>query len=129
VEDEEYEGKKRRRVRWINSNNSDGAGSLKGSDIKMLAAKYGSKFRALSGGVPVKPTTATTAKPKPQAGDVSSIEECWELLRKAHPGSKQAELENEWREILAAACPGKRDFKPADWQKVKVAIIADGKAF
>jgi hypothetical protein len=134
VEDEEYEGKKRRRVRWINPNNAEGGnGSLKGDDIKMLAAKYGAKFRALSGGVPAKPAAKPaakpTAKPTPKPAG-STMEECWELIQKAYPGAEQDALEKEWFDTLKKALPGKHQagFGPAEWQKVKEAIIADGQA-
>lgn len=141
VEDEIYQERERRRVKWVNPNNSEGAGPLKGDDIKALAAKYGAKFRALAGGVPAskappkpatkadpKPKAAPKPAPKPPAEDESTLDECWKMLTDAFPGAEQAALEKQWFDTLTAAVPGKHQagFDAADWGKVKAKIVADG---
>lgn len=90
-----------------------------------VLAKYGAKFRAVSGG-----TTAKPAAPKPPAqkapppppphpvaapsGKVSDQATCWNRFYEL--GGK----ENDWFEQLKKAMPGKNqgDFTPEDWGKV-----------
>jgi hypothetical protein len=91
VQDEEYNGKVSRKVKWINPIGGGGGGMKmpEPADRRSVLTKYGSKFRALAGGAPVKPATPAPATPKPpvtppkpkappvpQTGPTSTMEEC-----------------------------------------------------
>jgi hypothetical protein len=109
VQDEEYQGAVKRKVKWVNSLGGGGMKMPEPADRRSVLTKYGSKFRALAGGAPVKPATppatpkpVTPPKPKappvPQTGPVSTMEECWEEFNKLNPNSTQDDLTKIWFE-------------------------------
>lgn len=113
-------------------------------DRATLVARYGSRFRALSGGVPSAlrppktpvPGQPPTSAPQPAQppSPPSSLDECWELLCKECPKDPREVVEAHWFKILKDAVPGKDsgDFTPEDWGKVKAWIaekVADNLPF
>lgn len=130
VQDEEYNGKVSRKVKWINPLGGGGMKMPEPADRRSVLQKYGSKFRAIAGGTPVnkpaaRPAVATPPKPKtppvPQTGPTSTMEECWEIFCKEKPeGTAQEQLEKEWFALQKSEI-GKDDnnLTPHEWGKLK----------
>jgi hypothetical protein len=127
------------KVRYINP---PGGGNRlpEPADRKAVLAKYGAKFRAISGGTQVKkpattaPPKAMAPAPKPKAPapadppaapkPISSMQEAWNTLNEAMAGQPEDTVHAAWYEKLKAAVPGKsnqQDFTPEDWGAVKAA--------
>jgi hypothetical protein len=125
---EEYQGKTKNKVQWLNPNNSTGGAEIVTGDMKSIVAKYGAMFRAVAGPQPVKapPQSAppTKGKTPPQAKkvDPSDQVECWNLFSGAYPDALREDLEAMWFGEIGKLVKGKDpgDFTPEDWGKVKV---------
>ena len=129
VAPEEYQGKTRNKVQWLNPNNSTGGSEIHSDDLKAIAAKYGAMFRAVAGpqapkapqwaGAPKKGGTPT---PKAKPIEPSNQDECWALIQKAYPDSMLEALEEMWFAELGKIVKGKDqgDYTPEDWGKVKI---------
>lgn len=127
---EEYNGKQRLGVKYINA---PGGGMPKPADRKSVLAKYGAKFRALSGGAPAAPTKAPAAKtppapPKPpappapnkSAAPPSTMEDAWANCCAAHQGKPEGELYELWNQATEKVKPGHtNDLTPEQWGEVK----------
>ncbi len=126
-------------IKYINP--AGGGQRLEKADAKSLAAKYGAKTRALFGGstpstgLRAGPLTAggaakpaTAARPSapraavppppapPAAGRPSTMEECWDVFCKEHPGKAERELYAVWaQEITRITGKGQNDCTPEDW--------------
>lgn len=112
------------RITWMNPPGGAGAPLPERASKATLAAKYGSKFRALAGGVPSKPPVSTTPPPTPPpavkpAGPESTLEACWDELCK-EPGATRAISEAKWFALLA----GKEQstMTGADWGAIMAEI-------
>lgn len=121
---EEYEGKMRFKPGFLNS--ASRRIQLKEVDRKTMLAKYGSKFRALSGGKPAPktPPPATgkkTLPPPTPTGPTSKMEDVWEACCKANPGLDQEKAGEIFYAAIAEMFPGKQntDLTPHDWGKLK----------
>ena len=100
-----------------------------------LVSKYGARFRALSGGTPVKaagseqketkagPPAARPPVEKDPATE-STLEACWEAVCKKHPDEMREQVSERWFELLARVVPEKdqADFGPEDWGTVLTEI-------
>jgi hypothetical protein len=118
-------------VKYLNP--PGGGNRLERCDAKSLAAKYGSKTRALFGGAPAAaapamPTApapkATTPPPPPSApGKTASIEEAWAAW------GKPDDVDGFYRLIEQVTGKADRDeVTPAGWARV-VQAIADQRSF
>lgn len=128
------------RVKWINR---PGSSALpEPADRNAILSRYGSRFRALSGGTPVKPALKSGPQipttpvlpglpsapcPTGPAPAVSSMQKCWEFFCAHLPGLDQAELEQRWFALLSSLYPGKESssLSPQDWGKVAARLADD----
>lgn len=122
------------RVKWMNPP----GGSARGPNMPerasgaSLAAKYGAKFRALSGGKPVAPTKPAAAKAptKPAAkktAPTATADECWAAMAKVNPLVPETEVRGKWFEFIELAAPGKstENMTPEEFGKLKAHIEAN----
>lgn len=140
VQDEEYQGAVKRKVKWVNSLGGGGMKMPEPADRRSVLTKYGSKFRALAGGAPVRASSLATsplantpkppvtppkpkAPPVPQTGPTSTMEECWEEFNKRYAGTAEDELHKLWFETQTQLV-GKSDnnLTPHEWGKIKEKI-------
>jgi hypothetical protein len=125
VQDEEYNGKVSRKVKWINVVGGSGMKMPKSADSKSFLAKYGSKFRALSPAPeknnPPPTPTKKPAPPVPQTGPIATMEEAWAALCENNPKLDQNGATKVWQDTIASKFPGKTntDLTPHDWGKLK----------
>lgn len=131
---EEYAGKTRLKVQWLNPYGSTGGGGgvtkADGASRTAIKNRLGSKLRANAGGSPV--TTPKPAAPKPApkkpAGPVSTLDEAWAVFAGSEKGKKlsQADLEKEWFRILAEMFPGRdtESLTPAEWGRVQAEAVS-----
>ena len=121
---------------WLNPLGG-GAKVPEAANRQAVLAKYGSKFRALSGALPparpatVAPKVMPKAPPAAPAGPppgaaVATMEEAWATLNEANPGVDSAGLEKLWFDAMGRLFPNKSntDLKPHDWGRMK-AELAD----
>ena len=132
VEMDEYQGKVRPKVQWINHLDSEGGLAVVKSgdaDRRRILARVGAKFRALGGGKPpakAAPKPAPKAAPAPvpvEEGEAATQEEAWaEFARVAQEkGWDDEKLNGEWFGAIEATTGG-RDYAkvtPAQWAAVK----------
>jgi hypothetical protein len=114
-------------VKFMNPPGGKGATLPAALDRKSLTAKYGAKFRALSGGTPpaAKPKAPPAPPPPAKAkGLTSTMEECWESLCKKFPEELREQVQERWFKLIEQSVPGKDqgDFTGDDWGKVAMAI-------
>ena len=135
---EEYQGKTRLKVQYLNPYGSTGGGGVTKADEATkttIRNRLGSKLRATAGPAPAAarpaaaPPKLPPAKPKPQAaaappptggfGPESTMEEAWAEFVKHCNGPKwdQKAVEAEWFRILADLFPGKQpdELSPVEW--------------
>lgn len=104
LEEEEYNGRTKTKVAWLNNINY--AGSSKATDtsvVQDLDAKYGSVLRGITLDDSPKPQAAvkTTAKAVVPSGDEQAKKAaCWEALKKNMLGATPNELKARWSELL-----------------------------
>lgn len=126
VEAEEYQGKWRPKVKWINPLGSTGGWSPKPADRGAILVKYGSQFRALGGvSSPVsKPSTPPAVKkpapPVTPSGPTATMEEAWDECLKDSQGDEN-KATAAWQREFSVLFPGKTntDLTPHDWGKLK----------
>lgn len=142
---EEYDGRRRIRVQWLNPYGSSGSGGVSHADAakrQAMTNKLGSQFRALSGAavpapsptgrptLPAKaPPAVTPPTPVSPAGrpDESSLDDAWAAYSSAAPAEwDQQTREANWFQLLGETIPGKQpnDFTPAEWAAV-IARVCD----
>jgi len=140
---EEYNGRTRLKVQYLNPYGSTGGGAVTKADGAAKTAirnRLGSKLRALAG--PAQPTAAKPAAPpklppaKPKApaapaqappesesGAEATMEEAWQEFIKHCDGEKwdQEAVEKEWYRILAELFPGKQpdELSPIEWAAMR----------
>ena len=135
---EEYQGRQRIKVRFLNPYGSDAGGISRADDTgrRSIGNRLGSKLRALAGGTPanapkpagkpqppVRPTPPQAAAPQaPTAAkqpEPATMEQAWEEFCKHCSGGKwTAEAaEAEWFRIIAELFPGRQpgELTEADW--------------
>lgn len=122
------------KVQWLNPvGGGPGMKMPAAADRRSVLAKYGSKFRALAGGAPVKAPAPPVKKPSPPppqkqpelpTGPVSTMEEAWAELCQVNEGKPEAELQSLWFATVERLFPGKTnsDLTPQDWGKVKASF-------
>jgi hypothetical protein len=144
------------KVKWVNPiDGTPGAAMPGNADKKSILNKYGSKFRALAGGTPVKkpanvvpmPPTTPPAPPQQQAAlpgvppppapaapkkgkkiiAVSTQEKAWEACCNDNNGKSTDELSKVWYDTLARLYGGKptADLRPEEWAKVHLQFTDD----
>jgi hypothetical protein len=116
-------------VKWINKPGGGSGAMPEAGDRKAILAKFGSKFRALAGGSPVKPKAPPTAPPAasapptkapPTKEPVSTQEKCWNAICEAHKDESREDIEKAWFEAIGDRDPEK--FTPKDWGKLELFI-------
>lgn len=126
VQDEEYNGKTSRKVKWINVVGGGGMKMPKPVETRSFLAEYGSKFRALAG--PAKPAAPPSVAPKtpppapvPQTGPTATMQEAWTALLETNKDIAQEDATQLWQTTISSMFPGKTntDLTPQDWGQVK----------
>lgn len=131
------DGREHANVRWINApGRAGGLSSVKPADRKAVLAKYGMKFRALSGGTTVRPAPSQAAAPKaapgapPQAvpppaaapsGKPMTIQEAWTTFCAAGGSTfSEAEVTKQWHALVGEVTGGKAQeaVTPEEWGAV-----------
>jgi hypothetical protein len=133
-EPEEYKGKPVMRVKWVNPADGAAGGVKPWGDRKAMIAKYGNKFRAMSGGVPAKaatpkpavpaapPAPAKPAAPPAPAGPPSDMMTVWNRLCEVYPdGEKATEA---WHKLQEKAGKPQEQITPEEWGGFLVKINA-----
>jgi hypothetical protein len=106
-------------------------------DRRALLAKYGAKFRAIAGGTPMRPPTASGHPPAsrpmtptegtrlppvkaPQSGKESTEAECWAKWCELNAATPEKELAVGWFATLERLLPGVNleTFTPSQWGQV-----------
>jgi hypothetical protein len=140
---EEYGGKTRLKVAYLNPHGSTGNGRVAKADGAVKTAirnRLGSKLRAMAGPAqapakPADPPKLPPAKPKappasapavqaePERSPQASMEEAWtEFVRHCPPEKwDQEAIEKEWFRIIAELFPGKQpdQLSPAEWATMR----------
>lgn len=126
------------KVKWINPLGG-GQKMPEAADRRAVLAKFGSKFRALSGGAPAPAASARPAapgKPAPKtappkkspppapAGPTATMEEAWEELCKANPNMNESQATEIWyskmRELFNT--DDNSQITPQQWHQLKEAL-------
>lgn len=136
---EEYQGKQRLKVKWINPEDYEGqqVQKLEPQQLKSMSAKWGSVLRAVAPKAPTKPLGAAPKVPlaKPAAKtsappdlsidesmvpEVHNKESAWAAFVEAMGDSENTRTE--WTRVLKKFFPMKMEnqFTIADWRKVEV---------
>lgn len=133
---EEYEGKSRLKIKWIDARDAQPSGVKRSDDSarRAISNRIGAKFRAHAGGTPRPAPPPTTKKPaptkakrpsKPPAASAppraSTMDEAWAIFVETCPESMDdAARETQWFKILGELVPHKspEQFTADDWQKV-----------
>ena len=141
---EEYNGKTRLKVQYLNPFGSTGTGGVKKADDTTKTSirnRLGSKLRAVAGPAPAAaPKAASTppklppAKPKQTPppvkpttksapGNEATMEQAWdEFIKHCDPAKwDQQAVEQEWFRILAELFPGKQpdQLSPTEWAAMR----------
>ena len=133
---EEYDGKTRIKVQYVNPEDWSGGGVPVADDSmrRSIAGRLGAKFRANAGGSPAPgprpaagsrpaPTSSgatATAAPPPELS-TATMEQAWETFANACPEKwSRQHLEDEWFRLIGEMYPGKQpeQLSGADWAKV-----------
>lgn len=141
LEFEEYDGKDRLKVKWLNPFGSKGGGGIPRADDatrRSIMNRLGSKFRATAGGTPqnapkpagapaapparkpAAPPTAAKSKPEEPAAE-SSLDAVWaRFIQLLPPNMEQAQIEAEWFDMLGEVFPDRAvdNLNGADWAVV-----------
>lgn len=126
---EEYEGKQRSVVKYINPPGG-GSASGKAVDRKTFQQRFGTKLRALSGGAPAKPATPKPptppsaapkpAAPKKPAAAPATMEEAWGVFCAEQEGVEEQELYRRWDALLTKIKPNHgNNLTPEEWGQAK----------
>ncbi|MEN6535828.1 MAG: hypothetical protein ABFD89_19350, partial [Bryobacteraceae bacterium] len=104
-ENEEYQGKTRLKVKWLNHRDSDGGGlevqKSEPAGLKSLQNRLGSKLRAMAG-----PQKATPPKPRPPVAAAKTPEDAWTAICEAGSaaGLDEAACAEAWSAACTAIC-------------------------
>jgi hypothetical protein len=133
LEFEEFQGKDRIKVRYVNAEDWSGGGVRQADEStrRSISDRLGSKFRANAGGSPApapapKPANngqpgPPPSKPAPPGAPGATLQQAWEAFVKACPESwSREDIENEWFSVLDQLVPGKQpdELTPAEWGRV-----------
>ena len=123
TEAEDYNGKQVMRVKWVNALGGSNGGVKPWGDRKALVAKYGNKFRAVAGGVPVKsaipkPAAPPAPSPKPApapapSGPPSDMMAVWKRLCEVYP--EQEKATEAWHKLQEKAGKPQEQITPEEW--------------
>jgi hypothetical protein len=97
IEFENFDGKSRPKVKWLNPRDYEGPGGAENdlNAIQNLDAKYGPQLRALTA------ATTTTLKPKEDANKIAA-QTCWERFRASAPaGATKEDIAAQWKKSIA----------------------------
>lgn len=132
IENEEYEGRRSPKVKWVNRPGSgSGTGLPDASDRRAVLAKYGAKFRAVAGPVavsarapsnpppPTAPVRPPAAAPRKTEATQSSA---WARLSELGAGMGRPELEALWFTCVDSTGMDQADMTPDGWAKVTEAV-------
>ena len=137
---EEYQGKSRIRVQFLNPYGSTGRGTVTRADaatLKVMAGRLGAKLRALSGGTPQSAAKPTAARPKAPAAAKpaatkapatpankpapapGTADDAWAVFVPAAQalGLNEAQTTECWFKVLGELFPSKQpdQITPAEW--------------
>ncbi|WP_428937792.1 hypothetical protein [Fontivita pretiosa] len=136
LEFEQYDGKQRLKVRYVDAEDAMPAGVPRADDNarRTLSARLGSRLRALAGGTPApapkpagKPTATpappTASKPAPKVptaapARTATMQQAWQAFAKECPrGWEQKDIEQEWFRVLGELFPNTQldAFTPQQW--------------
>ena len=126
---EEYQGKNRIKVQFLNPYGSSPSGVTKADDAtrRSINNRLGAKLRAVAGGTPA-PAPPPSGKPAPPASRPAAppkrktaeeaMDETWAAFSKACSQDwTDQQVEDEWFRILGELFPGKKpeDLTPDNW--------------
>lgn len=127
---DEYEGKRRIRVQWLNKSDSEPGVKHDPDAVKRAQSRLGAKLRAYSGGSAVPATTPPATPPQvaaPAASsdgfpwEASSADACWSEFTKKFPNLPQAAIGKGWNDLIQRTHPGCADINtltPEQWGEV-----------
>jgi hypothetical protein len=125
LEFEQYDGKQRLKVRYVDAEDATPAGVPMADDNtrRTLSTRLGSKLRALAGGTPApapKPTGKPTAVPAPKApvAKTATMQQAWQAFAKECPkGWEPKDIEQEWFRVLGELFPDTQldTLTPQQW--------------
>ena len=137
---EQYQGRTRLKVQYVDHENSSGGGIPKADDTtrRSLATRLGAKLRANAGSAPAtapaargQPVPAQSARPvaptTTAADRAVDMEAAWaEYQKHFKPDTDPKLIEGEWFRILGEMFPGRdpRQLSAADWTR----FMAEGPA-
>lgn len=125
LKNEEYEGKTRLKVRYLNPRDYEGGnGGVKkaaDSEIQNLDSKYGPALRAINGGASApaqsKPSAPKPTNPAPPAAKM----EAWKAFQVKCKGVEQGEVAERWKRSVRSYFDGKAPdlVKDEEWRAFK----------
>lgn len=122
VQDHTYEGKTTRRVQWINVPGEGPMPNVVASDVRAVKAKYGSKFRALTGGTPAKakaPTTPQLPPAPPAPTEACTMQDAWNELNHSHAGKSPDDIKRIWFDAIRSTGKDQQRFTSDDWAALR----------
>jgi hypothetical protein len=132
LEFEEYQGRSKLKVKWVDAADAAGSAVTKADDVtrRAISTRLGAKFRAMAGGSPApapkpagKPTAPTAAAPPkpaptPPPAKTASMEQTWAVFAKQCPKTwQQQDIEREWFRVLGDLFPSVQveSLTPQQW--------------
>lgn len=112
------------KIKWLNPSGA-GLKMPEPADRRQVLAKYGSKFRALSGGVsktpPAKPAPVAKGPPAPPSGPTATMEEAWAAFCDYNKAIPEAEMAAVWFKSLKAlfGTENNTEVTPQQWHQMK----------
>lgn len=141
VDVEEYQGKQKMKVKWLNPRDYVGGGVGKGDPekVKGFDARFGAKLRAISGAAPSNGNGNGAAKPQPSPADIAKAK-AWKAYAAKWPNTPTDEVQEGFRQRFRKYFPGRKPelVTSADWaqfqadefeKKVPVSPIGDDVEF
>ncbi|MBA2390552.1 MAG: hypothetical protein H0V67_09905 [Geodermatophilaceae bacterium] len=144
IQHEEYEGKSRPKVKFINHRDAQAGGGVEKLDpqaVKSLDAMYGAKLRAINGSTPparsngaskqsFPPEPAPTQKLPPIEAAKRAAWAAFTVKWSEYVSDNADEAPNrdtQWKTILKEAVPGKesRAFTAEDWSNIENSVNKD----
>lgn len=140
VEDEEYNGQTKRKVKWLNPNGSTGGGGgVQQGDMNEIKSRFGAMFRANAGpkrrtasapksppksppkskAAPKPPAAPDEAAPDEAAKPTATQQEVWEAVCAEHEGKPEAEIQDVWFKLLKTMNKEYQEITPEEWGQLK----------
>jgi hypothetical protein len=131
---EEYQGKNRIKVQFLNPYGSSPSGVTKADEAtrRSITNRLGARLRATAGGTPAPapppsgrpkpPASRPALPPKPKKTPEQAMDEAWaEFTNHCKADWTDEQVEDEWFRILGELFPGKKaeDLTPDEWDRMR----------